>query len=178
MFSYHNMNKGFTLIELLVGLAIIITTTTVILSIILSSFRISSKSTSLDTVRQNGNYAIGRMSKMIQFADSFGGVSNSGADGSYSTTCTDNAQYPYIKITHLESEKIFKCINNSIYINDDKLINSPKISTTSCSFKCIKVNSSALPVVTIKFQLSLDTNNVVEKMATIPFSTSVLMRNK
>lgn len=177
--------KGFSLIELLVGIAIIITATTVVLSIIVSSFRISGKSTSNSVVRQNGNYAMAQMSRIIQFADSFDGAYD--ASGSFYPTCDDDVtkSYSTINVHYGGNPKSLVCrqgASGGIEIGDG--VNPPqeiidtKMSVTSCHFTCTQDNGAVAPVIGINFGLNLgDSNTVVEKTSHVDFSTSVKMRN-
>lgn len=189
---------GFSLIELLVGMAIIITSTTIILTIIVSSFRISSKATVVDSARQNGNYAMNRMIRMIQFADRYNGRSRAlgatagikGSDGGpdWHTDCADNDNTA-ININYEGEEKIIQCRNrNSIYIVDpvpappsgEILIITDKIKVAECNITCSQISDTASPVISIKYKLTIgDSDSVVErKTSSIPFFTSVKMRNK
>ena len=86
------LQKGFSLIEILVGIAIIITATTVVLSIIVSTFRISNKTTTNSVIRQNGNYSINQVSRMLQFADSFNGIKKTRTSSEFEVPCNDVAQ--------------------------------------------------------------------------------------
>jgi len=188
----HKNNKGFSMIELLVGMAITVTTTTIVLAIVMSAFRISSKAAVADNARQNGNYAVNRMIKMIQFADSYnGGTTNTGNGaglGTLSTTCLGNI-YKAINITYNNEEKVLQCRGgNSIYLvsdrddrsKDEELINSRGIAVSECSFTCLSVRGATSPVITIKFDLKVgnDSTAIEKRTSIIPFRTSVKMRNR
>lgn len=198
MYHYKNNNKkGFSLIELLVGMTIIITATTIILTIIVTSFRISSKAAVVDNARQNGNYAMNRMIRMIQFADSYNGRSTAtgGSNGvragenggpGWQTNCAGDTNTA-ININYEGEEKIIQCRNhNQIFIVDpdatpanEELVSSTKISVASCNIKCTKATATASPVISIWFDLAIGGSGVaVEKKTKIPFFTSVKMRNQ
>src|SRR3989338_8880506 len=99
-----NNSFGVTLIELLVAASIIITSTTVVLAMILSSFRSSNKISYNEIIRQNGNAAISQMSKMLQFAESFDGASENGVN--YVDPCFATGDtYSYLKITYQKQQK-------------------------------------------------------------------------
>lgn len=177
-------NKGFSLIELLVGIAIIITATTIVLSIIVSSFRISSKTTSNSVIRQNGSYAMSQMSRMLQFADSFEGAGDVDAatpDVQYQPLCSDSGdQYNYLKIKYKGLQKVLSCTNSGIAIDGNSIIDSTgKISVVpdSCSFICSQTPGSG-PVIRIDFSLKYGSEtSSPEKSANTDFSTTVKMRN-
>ena len=173
-------SRGITLIELLVAASIIITSTTVVLAIILSSFRGSNKINSNEKIRQNGNAAIAQMSRMLQFADSFDGASKNGVN--YVSVCpVAGDTYSYIRITYAKQTKILSCANDGIKINGVQIIDSQNVRVvpSSCSFVCDQDNLSIAPVIGINFDLALiNSGNAPEKSATLKFSTSVKMRNQ
>jgi type II secretory pathway pseudopilin PulG len=182
-------SKGFSLIELLVGIAIIITAMTIVLAIIVSSFRISGKNTSTESVRQNGSSAINQMSRMIQFADGFVGVTN---DASFATTVpvceippSDPAiqptKYKYLRINFNGSQKTFSCASNQLQSDGTSMIDNNKISvpTSDCYFTCTQDNAAVAPVIGINFDLAMgDESTVNERRARMNFSTKVKMRNQ
>lgn len=179
--------SGFSLIELLVGIAIIITATTVVLSIIVSSFRITNKSSSNQVIRQNGNYAVLQMSRMLQFADSFKGASEDDSPGSYDPICREGTIYHYIKITYNGIDKTISCTDTDENLGglqtDDgsgykSLIDRNKISVNGCELTCSQVNAAVGPIIGIRFILGLgDDSTLPEKSASVDFSTTVKMRN-
>lgn len=169
---------GFSLIEILVSIAIVITATTVIVAILSSSFRGISKSTISEDVRQNGNNAISRMSRLLQFAQSFKGASINGT--TYDLSCVAGAgkNYQYIKVMSADSDVILSCANLSI--GTSSLIDRTKVKVVdgTCSFKCLQTTSDDSPIIGISFDLSEATATVPEKSKTIHFSTTVKMRNR
>lgn len=176
--------KGFSLIELLVGIAIIITATTVVLSIIVSTFRISSKSTSNSVVRQNGNYAVSQISRTLQFAEVFEGAGNLKADGlvHYDSVCPDSGinEYHYLKVAYGGIDKEISCTDSGVKINNASSIDSNKLTVVpgTCKFTCTQENSALGPIIGINFDLVLGgTGAVPEKSARVNFSTTVKMRN-
>jgi type II secretory pathway pseudopilin PulG len=174
--------SGFSLIELLVASSIIITATTVVLAIITTSFRSSNKISSSQLVRQNGNYAINQMTKIIQFADSFEGASLTGEEGTFGA-CVPDTQYASIGIKYQKEDKVLICSDNNIQIltpgtGESFSLFDSSVVTGSCSFTCTQDNLSTGPVVGINFSLSLpNEGKSAEKSASGEFSTSVKMRN-
>lgn len=79
--------SGFTLIELLVVMAVILSIGGILTSIIFSTLRGTGKTTTLISVRSNGEYAISQIVKTIRNARSFNGVSSSSDFTSPSTSC-------------------------------------------------------------------------------------------
>jgi type II secretory pathway pseudopilin PulG len=130
--------KGFSLIEILVGIAIVITATTIVLSIIVSSFRISGKATSNEIVRQNGNYIMAQMTRIIQFGDSFQGAGNYDSEKNlvvYDKTCAQ-ASYHYLKIRQNGVDSIITCTDSDIKINGQSSLNSNININTGCELTC------------------------------------------
>ena len=197
-----NSEKGYTLVELLTVIVIMVVVGMIVTGIIVSSLRGTNKSTVLDNVRENGNYAIVQMSKMLTFSRVFNGVSTDGI--SYTTNCTIAATptpapsttpaptptpvaYKYIKITGFDGgTTVFGCNSptdtppSTIASNSSSLIDSSTVSVdyNSCYFTCSQNTLTEPPTIGINFQLSqVSASSFVEKNASIPFSTSVTMRN-
>ncbi len=188
-FSIFNSEKGYTLVELLAVMAIVVVVGVIVAGILISSLRGGSKSNVLDSVRQNGNDAITQMSKMIIYAQNFNGVSTDGVF--YKTNCTQAIPpspsptpapiaYQYIKITSFDSgQTIFSCNGSTIASNGASLIDTSAVSLVLCSFTCTQTNFGQAPTIGINLTLS-DNNpgNFAEKKASVPFQTSVTIRNR
>lgn len=192
MKKYEKLSKGFSLIELLVGISIIITATTIVLAIIVSSFRISSKNTSNEVVRQNGNNAMSQISRRIQFADSFVAVSNDSAFDSAQTICEEPpasvdgveaplTQYKYVRVIYNEVSTTFACEENELRMNNESMTDSPNVSapSSSCYFTCTQDSTAVAPVIGVNYDLQRgDGSGVSEKNAKMNFSTKIKMRNQ
>jgi type II secretory pathway pseudopilin PulG len=178
-----NLNSyGFSLIELMVGLAIMITATTIVLAIIVSSFRLSSKSTIQDQVRQNGNYALSQMTKVLLYADSINNIADS--SGPFSLPCGSSKSFSSIDVTYNKTDTYyFSCgtsdglKSGATYSAANSMIN-PNIYVTSCEFKCTQADTAVPPQLEIRFKLQYGAGGaVVEKSAEQTFSTRIKMRN-
>jgi len=174
--------KGYTLIELLVVMIIMITVGIIVAAILVSALRGSSKTNTIDTIRKNGNYTILQISKMLEFAQSFGGVYDSSL-GAYKTDCANpSTPYSSIKIISFDNQQtIFSCNMSSspptIASNSASLINTNEVLLTQCSFTCAR-NVTVPPTIGINFTLSQkNTNAPFEKRETTGFQTSVILRN-
>lgn len=186
-------NKGYTLIEMLAVIVVFSIIGGIITAIFSSSLRGSNKVKVTNEVRENGNYALLQMSRMIIYAKNFNGVSINGADGSYVNECYVSPvldgtptpapqEYHYLKITTFDGgEIIFSCDANSdekIASNGASLINTNMIAVDSCRFHCIQSTISQPPTIRISFTLSQkNATGFFENKATMPFETSVTMRN-
>ena len=170
--------SGFSLIEILVSIAIIITETTVIVAILSSSFRGISKSNAREEVRQNGNHAIGRMSKLIQFAEGFIGASEDYIAYDSSCTLSRGKWYKVIRIRSNGEVVGLRCDNLSI--RGSPLIDTSKVKVEpgSCRFTCFQDEETTPPIIGISFELSEAADSVFEKKTKIYFSTTVKMRNR
>lgn len=195
-----NFQKGYTLIELLTVIAIVVVVGVIVTGILISSLRGGSKSNVLDNVRQNGNDAITQMSKMIIYAQSFNGASTDGIF--YTTNCTQvippspspsptPVSYKYIKITSFDGgTTIFSCngqtdtpqntlASKSGSLAPFSIIDTSNVSLTSCYFSCSQANFGQDYMIGINFTLSQKSaSGFAEKQATIPFQTSITVRNK
>ncbi len=196
-----NPQKGYTLVELLTVIVIMVVVGMIVTGIIVSSLRGSNKSTVLNNVRENGNYAIIQISKMLTFAQAFNGVSTDGV--TYTTVCVPAPtplpsgspsplptptpqQFYYVKITSFDGgQTVFSCSGNpyTIASNSSSLIDTSTVSVdpTKCYFTCTGHTLTEPPTIGINFTLSQISSSsstfISEKNATIPFSTSVTIRN-
>lgn len=176
---------GYTLIELLAVMVVMITIGIIIASILVSALRGTSKANVIEEVRNNGNFTIQQMGKMIGFAQNFSGVSKDNV--TYTTNCTvvPSPQYRHIKIKSFDDKQtIFSCnlLGNppTIASNGASFLDTNKVTLDpdSCFFTCSQINISEAPVIGINFTLSQKTtSSFFEQKATIPFQTSVTMRN-
>src|SRR3989344_4762174 len=138
------MSKGFTLVEILVAMAIIISAATAVTVLLASSFRVSNKTTSIEAVRQSGNSALSQITKTIQFADHFVGVSQNGS--TYYSSCPpppNPTLYYHVRVKSGDYVKRFTCGGGgNLYINENDLgggnnqalIDTAKVNITSCQF--------------------------------------------
>lgn len=169
-------NKGFTLIELLVVISIFVLLTTIILGTLIVVLRGSKNADSLILVKQNGNYAMSQMIRIIRFAKSLDSP----------VTC-DSTPLNSITITTFDlNQTTFSCpvdplptpnfiASNSA--NSTKLTNKQSIGVSACSFVCTQ-SSTGPPLINITFSLKkINSNGLPEGDVTIPFQSSVTMRN-
>ena len=192
------VKQGFTLIELLVAIAVIGVVIILAGVILVSSLRSASKTNTMTLVRQNGNYAISQMAKMIRFAKRLEGVSLNGT--TYLPNCvlpTAGAltptpvprEYKAIKIILSDGgQTIFACqqsiaspptpaniLSNSALLLDTTVVS---LNFNSCYFACTQDNVSLAPTVGIYFLLRQSgTSDFFEQKVSIPFQTTVTMRN-
>ncbi|RJQ37114.1 type II secretion system protein [Candidatus Microgenomates bacterium] len=201
-----NSSEGFTLIELLAVVVVFMSIGIIVTSILFSSLRGSSKTNAITTVRQNGNYALIQMEKMLRNARKFEGVSETDTVGSYITNCTQvipdppaptptPVAYRFIKITSFDNRQTtFACcpassdpamISSSsaspACSNKVNLLDQNAVSLSDCKFTCTQASVSEFPIISIDFSLNTAGSNLLyEKKASdsdIPFQTSVMMRN-
>lgn len=203
----HGLQAGYTLVELLAVIVIMVVVGSIVATIIVNSLRGTSKTNVLNSVRQNGNYTILQMSKMIAYAQYFNGVSTDGT--TYTTNCTGLSAtpspspspsstplptptptptpYKSIKITSFDGGiTVFSCNGsadtppNTIASNSASLIDTSAVSlvANSCYFTCTQNGFGLPPTIGINFTLSqAKTSGFAEQNASIPFVTSITMRN-
>lgn len=185
-FKILNSERGFTLVELLAVSVVMVVVSVIVTATITSSLRGTTKTNTVNDVRQNGNYAISQVSKMIEYAKSFGGVSNDNVN--FVSNCVNltppltptpqPSQYNYIKITGFDNgQTIFSCAS-TIASNSASLIDTNLVSVDSCSFTCERARITDAPIIGINFSLSKKTtSSLFENNASVSFKTSVKMRN-
>jgi len=166
-------SKGFTLIEILVAIGIFVTISTVVVGVLFSTLRTSRKSEVLLNLKQNGDTALVQMVANIRYAKSLDDpvscvipktqpsitVTSSSDDGSTTYSCPADPTFP-------------------ISSNSAALIDTSSVLVRSCSFSCTQTADGNPPTITIKFTLdSAVSAGFVETTGSIPFQTSVTMRN-
>lgn len=188
---------GFTLIELLVALVLIASFGAIVLNIITSTFRGTSKTDIINKVRENGNYTISEITRTIKYSKTFDGAS---ADGVSNWTCDIvppppapqpiPVQYKAVRSTSFDGlTTTFICnsssdtppdtiVSNTISLMDGGPTGSVNISPGTCFFTCEKENVADSPTIGINFTLtSKITSDIAEKHAIIPFTNSIKIRN-
>jgi prepilin-type N-terminal cleavage/methylation domain-containing protein len=162
---------GFTLIELLVTIGIIVVVGTIVTSILVSTLRGSTKATILAIVKQNGDAAISQFSRTVRSASTLNLVpcgNPSPATQTLTVTKIDNTQ------------TTFDCTGSTINVNGNSLLdtNTVKLVPSSCSIICRQQTINDAPIIQIQFSLMQNSSgNFAEQAATIPFQTSVVLRN-
>lgn len=182
-------SEGFTLVELLSSIIVLVAVGSVIAGIITSSLRGANKTTTMENIRQNGNYTLAQMSKNIEYAQVFNGFSND--DTTYVTSCPFSlaptpapviTTYNFIKVTPLNSSLItYNCASSppTITANGTSLVDTSAVSLLTCTLSCIQTGSTDVPIIKIGFSLGpKNANNLVENSTPpILFETSVTVRN-
>lgn len=168
-----NYRKGFTLIELLIAMSVVVVVGSILGAIILSSLQGANKTTSISSVRQNGNFAISQMSKMIRDAQR---VDSPVCTIPPSPTPT-LAPVRSITITSLDGfQTTFDCSGTTISSNSASLLDTSTVSLSSCSISCIQTNLDS-PTVGISFTLIKAAATIFEQRASISFHTTVSLRS-
>jgi type II secretory pathway pseudopilin PulG len=195
IFNSGAKQDGFTLVELLASVVILVAIGSVIAGIISSSLRGSNKTDNIESVRQNGNYALNQISKDIEYTLPFDGENTglSADDGeTYTTGCPPQsfdptpipAEYTTITVESV-SHRItkYKCATTppTLLANDNPLINTALVSLYYCSFTCVQNRVTDIPVIKISFSIgpkkSNDLDLVENSSKPIVFETSVTIRN-
>jgi len=183
--------EGYTFVELLAVIVVMVTVGTVIASILVSTLRTGNKNSALSDIRQNGNSAISQMSKMIEYAQRFNGVSAS--SGAPFTSCfisppgsltptPQPTKYYYVKITSFDgNQTTFGCFNTVLASMSSTLGEIPLVpanTDANCYFLCTQDSPSTPPTIQINLTLSTkDRGRLSENNASINFVTTVTVRN-
>lgn len=168
--SHFSSQRGYTLIELLTVIGILSVIGVIVVSVVFISLRGSQKSDKLETVRQGGDTALSQMVRSIRYAKTL----NTPA------SCVPAVNSSSITITSLQDngQTTYSCNANTISSNSASLIDTNAVSVTACSFTCSQQRVSDPPTIQIQFSLSAkNSNSFTETQATIPFQTSVTLRN-
>ena len=172
-----NKNKGFTLIEILVVVGILAIIAVVSSNMFFTVFKSSGKTKVLTKVKQNGDYALTVMERLIRDSQEV------------SSSCTSGMAS--IKVKRFDGSEItFSCdlAQGLIASSSGQRLTSSEVKVDSCSFdcgcptaypNCTSEGTKFYPkTVTIKFTLSQVGATVrPEEEAIINFQTTVSTRN-
>ena len=172
--------RGFTLLEMVVtiaGLGVIGITVTTIL---VNTLRGSSKSTIVNSVRTNGEYALEQMTRTIRY----GTILTSPA-----LPCPSSPPgSPPTSMAFVASDGspiTYSCSSGTINSQENNgpvqsLLDTSNVKTsTTCKFVCTQTDINSSPIITISFDLvQKATSSLAEKSTTpLTFTTSVVMQN-
>lgn len=183
---------GFTLVELLASIIVLVVVGIVVSGITTSTLRGTNKASTIENIRQNGNYALSQISKTIQYAQTFNGLSIDGIN--YVTSCPfSDAPIPtpvrtpfnFIKVTPNNNISIvYECTSfppdaSSFTKDGVSVINTNSVKLRDCSIFCTQTRTTDVPIIGISLNLEpLNSTGLVEN-STPPtlFETSVTLRN-
>ena len=172
----YNLQKGFTLVEITIALFIIVSVGSLIVGIFFSTLRGTNKSNVLALVKQDGTAAITQMAKMIRYAKSIDVPTAS---------CDNRALSSVIFTSYDERQTTFQCpatpnspIASVSGTTSVPLLDANNTAVVACSFRCYQASAVVPQTVTINFTLRQRSTTVdVDQSTTIPFETSVTIRN-
>lgn len=168
-----NPKKGFTLIEMLVVISMVAIIGSLVVTILVMTLRGSNKAELISTLKQNGNAAMAQMVRQIRYAKSLDTPSS----------CITPVTTQSLTTTSLtdDQQTTFTCVtgaNSTIASNGASLLDTTSGSVSTCSFVCSQQNIFDPPSITIQFTLTAkNANQLEETQATVPFQTTVKLRN-
>jgi prepilin-type N-terminal cleavage/methylation domain-containing protein len=162
-------SSGFTLIEMLVAMAVLGTLVVIGSNMFFTILKSSSKTRVLTEVKQNGDFALNVMSRMIRNAK----LITSSCNGGMSSLSIKNPD---------NGETTFACeADNDKISSSAARLTSENVSLVagSCWFDCLSGESGVTPdTVTINFSLQQAAQAVrPEETARVNFQTTVTLRN-
>ncbi len=183
--KFKNQKSGFTLVEVLVVVGILVIIMVAVSTIFFTTTRSSTKTKIVTKVKENGDYALSVMERLIR--DSQEIIENS--DGKL---CESDMKK--LKVKRLDGTEIeFACVdaggeNGYIASNSANLTSPQIVKLNSCSFdcscppvypNCVGEGTKLYPkTITIKFTLTQPTATVrPEEEAKVDFQTTVSTRN-
>lgn len=170
-YKLHVKQSGFTMLELLVVISVISVAGILISGVLVSTLRGSNKATTVDNLKQNGNYALLQMSRVIRSASNIDLLPCGNPSMAVQT----------MTVTQLDTtQTVFDCTGTTITSNGSSLLDTSVVQLvpSSCQIICSQQTSADIPVVQIKFSLMQSgSGNFADQASTIPFQTSIVLRN-
>jgi prepilin-type N-terminal cleavage/methylation domain-containing protein len=164
---------GFTLTELLVAIGIFSILGTVTVAILFLTLRTSKKSDVLISLNQTGNALISQVGRNIRYARSL--------DSPLSCVAPNTTQSITVTSSLDNGQTTYSCVaggSSAIASNGASLTDISQVSVPTCSFTCTQRTLNDPP--TINFSFTLESKNptgLLESSGSIPFQTSVTLRN-
>lgn len=173
----HTNQVGFTLIETVVVITVFGIISSIALVALVNILRASSKTTVLNSVRQNGDYALAQIVRTVHTA-----VSIQSPTLPCNSSSSPTSANPFTITAADGTTATYTCTSSSpktITYNGNSLFDTNAVTMTSCNVTCSQETQSDNPVITIDFFLkSNSTSNLAEKTAPpVEFQTTVIMRN-
>lgn len=180
-------HRGYTLIELIVVMVILLTVGGLVVGIIASVLRSSTKTKIINDIAQNGNYALSVVTNVLinsQKFESFNSTSPvSGVLGRCDMDPNSGILGPFTgsKVTVLGLDggitELTCTPSGTISSNSASLTDLSQVRMTSCQFKCIQSSLYSPPRIDVSFNLSNVSGQTVESLGQSTFNTSVSLRN-
>lgn len=170
--KYEIREYSFTLVELLVVAAIVLLIIGVVSNLFFSALRGATKTTIINEVKQNGDYALSVMERMIRNAASLN-----------SPTCPFSSSSNIVITNPDNYQTTFACPSppNVRIASNSSYLTSDKVAVSGCSFTCFKpTSSSAMVKITFSIHQPPPSAGVTlrpEEKISINYETSVVVRN-
>ncbi|MEK7605958.1 MAG: type II secretion system protein [Patescibacteria group bacterium] len=168
--------SGFTLIELLAVIAITGVVGSMMFGILFSTLQGANKSESLGIIQQNGNFALGQITKMVRYSTDILDPTTC-----YTAPTPTPVQQSSISILNVDNNiTTFSCDlgAGTIASNGAALLDPNDVKVTACSFSCTQLTPYDQPTMTVSFTLGKkNSNNLVENNSSQQFQTSITLRN-
>lgn len=186
--------KGYTVAELLAVVTILVVISGVVMGIIFSTIRGSSKTKITTEVSQNGQYALSVINGIISNSRNVVSINGATFDdctaGPSSDTLvpTPAGNSPNIVLKRLdESNTTISCMlvngTYTVAVNGVSLLNTKSVQASACSFSCSQQLSIpgapdpyAIPLITVSFKVLQVGSQVSESQASATFKSSTSMR--
>lgn len=174
MQNFQLKQKGFTLIELLVATGITLVIIGAVSNLFFASLKGSAKTTVVNEAKQNGDYALSVMERMIRNAIDVTSSCSGGALDSLTITNPDGG----VTIFACPSGSGVSLASNSAALTSDNV----RVLESNCEFNCLRSGEMSSKVVKIKFSIQQPTASPgvsprPEDEININFETSILVRN-
>lgn len=161
------VQKGFTLIEMVVATGVLVTVGMVASLIFFSTLRGVSKADITREVKQNGDYALAVIERMIR---------NSAGVVTTTTPCNGSSQTSLSLLNSDGMTTIFS-LNNGKIASSGAFLTSEKVTVSNLSFVCSR-NIGKPDVITVSFNVSqLGAGAGPEGLSSMVFQTTVSLRN-
>ena len=155
------LKRGFTLIELLVTVVVLGLILTAMVGIFLTTIKAGKKADAIAEVKENGDYALGLMERMLRNAEEI------------ITPCGGSKiEYRLPSDKDTDPKRVFQLSGTQIVSNDGTLT-SRNLKVTSLTFSCV---GDPVQTISISFTLTKGESTDVREFASVSFEGKVKVR--
>jgi len=169
------MKIGFTLLELLISIGVISLVTIVLTQILFSTMHVNTKTEIMKEVKQNGDFALGVMVRMIHNAQVIGSVCDGTPASSISMTNLDGGTTDF---TCMSDSSVFRIASNSAFLTSSKVTLTGSGCSDALTFTCVTEANNSKNI-QISFSLAqVGTPPAAYETASTTFQTNVSVRSQ
>lgn len=168
---------GFTLLEIIVSVSIVALMSAVISQVLLTTVRTNTKGGIINTVKQNGDFSLETMTRMIQSAQSVTSPACTSGGTSGTSLVIQNSDGGTTTLSCLLDSGVYRIASGSAFLTNSSITAADSGGTCTLAFICSS-DAGIADTVQISFSLAQKGTTAAQyESASISFQTTVSLRN-